>query len=174
MQLDDFLRTKSTHALLLAIFNAEMGLSSPAHPALQVEALLQSFKVLQQRAITDVRGSFTLDLRLPDGQIAGRAVISGMAEARLFGDLYGPLGAFTRLHGTGDLEHVLNHLVYPRVGPAVLKNLTIRAAVLKQLVDHGRRYGAHVQKRMLLTLSCFGLADLLQPLSDELQFAQAA
>ncbi len=157
MQVSDFTHASSTHELLLKLLFSEVGLLSVASPAVQLQAIVDSFTQLQTTIVTHLRdgsNDFELQLRGAAGPSLPTVPLTYQADAQVFGDLYQPLARWS--------EHqVLPSHAYPLVGRVVLGNRTLRDQVVALLRAHIHRHGKPVGDRIRQTLKTFALAALV-------------
>lgn len=154
MNASDLSHVNSTHELLFALLQSELGLLSVMPPASQILALQECFKPLRQKIVEGVQPQLkTFTIGVPERFGLNRIEFNYAQDALLF------KAVFSEFNVTAE-ERVLLKLVYPAITLMVQGNKELSDLVCAAVRQHAKAHKEEVGQRMLSTLTEFRLHEI--------------
>lgn len=168
MNASDLIHVNSTHELLFALLQSELGLLSVMPPASQILALRERCNPLRQKISEGVQPQVkTFTIGVPEKFGLNGVEFNYAQDALLF------KAVFSVFNATQE-EHILPKLVYPAITFLVQGNKKLSDLVCAAVLQHAKAHKEEVGQRMLSTLTEFRLHEIAAYLRTAMDTARAS
>lgn len=168
MNASDLSHVNSTHELLFALLQSELGILSVMPPASQLLTLRECCHTLRQKIVEGVQPQVkTFTIGVPERFGLNRIEFNYAQDALLF------KAVFSEFNVTPE-ERALLKLVYPAITLMVQGNKELSNLVCASVRQHARANKEEVGQRMLRTLTEFRLHEIAAYLRTAIDTANAS